>query len=55
MVFEASFVGDLINKRSLKTRFSAGLDAATSTFAQSVLPQGVVTQGRVTQKTPLLI
>ena len=43
--FEASLLGDLITERSLKTQFYAGLDAATSTFAQSVLPQGVVTQG----------
>jgi hypothetical protein len=43
--FEASLLGDLINERSLKTHFYAGLDAATSTFAQSVLPQGIVTQG----------
>jgi hypothetical protein len=53
--FESSLVGDLINERSLKTRFYTGLDAASSTFAQSNLPQGVVTQGRVTQETPLHI
>jgi hypothetical protein len=35
----------LINEISLKTHFYAGLDAATSTFSQSVLPQGIVTQG----------
>jgi hypothetical protein len=42
--FEASLLGDLSNERSLKTRFYPGLDAATSTFAQSILPQEVVTQ-----------
>jgi hypothetical protein len=36
--------GSLCYKRSLKTYFYASLDAATYTFAQSLLSQGVVTQ-----------
>jgi hypothetical protein len=41
---EASLLGDLINERALRAHFYAGLDPATSSFAQSVLPQGLVYQ-----------
>jgi hypothetical protein len=41
---EASLLGDLISERSLCTYFYAGLDTATATFSQSLLPHGALTQ-----------